>query len=282
MAEGKASDKQTEELTKLFRAMGAENPEIWARSQTERGSPELHRFVFLRIVWKFLLTFPPESREVLTEFARGLCSVLEGPPAWAWVPPELGELNWGPFTCTDDRTRPGSWLGGGLDQTFDDAKPDGHVWGTLTSVVTLRDATDATLPRTLAGLDLLKALWLGESQVTDAGLHCLASFPRLEVLDLSKTLVTDEGMPRLEKLPNLKALYLDNTQVGDAGLRVIGTLRRLDSLTLRNTRVTDSGLGALLNLESLRYVALNGCKISAEGLASLQRRFPDASVRADE
>lgn len=40
-----------ESLTATFRALGARDPESWAKSQIEEGIPQLARFVFLRQAW---------------------------------------------------------------------------------------------------------------------------------------------------------------------------------------------------------------------------------------
>ena len=50
-------DMNLEELTALFRKLGAEDPEGWARSQHNEGIDQLARFVFLREAWKFVV--PP-------------------------------------------------------------------------------------------------------------------------------------------------------------------------------------------------------------------------------
>lgn len=39
------------ELTEVFRALGAREPEQWASSQLQEGIPQLHRFLFLRQAW---------------------------------------------------------------------------------------------------------------------------------------------------------------------------------------------------------------------------------------
>jgi hypothetical protein len=39
-----------DELTALFKKVGARKPEGWARSQIEEGIPQLARFLFLRQV----------------------------------------------------------------------------------------------------------------------------------------------------------------------------------------------------------------------------------------
>jgi hypothetical protein len=40
-----------EALTKVFEALGADNPQKWARSHVENGIDELGRFVLLRALW---------------------------------------------------------------------------------------------------------------------------------------------------------------------------------------------------------------------------------------
>ena len=40
------------ELEDIFRRLGADDPQGWARSQHEEGINQLHRFVFLRQAWK--------------------------------------------------------------------------------------------------------------------------------------------------------------------------------------------------------------------------------------
>ena len=40
------------ELSVLFRKLGASDPEGWARSQFEEGTPQLARFLFLRQAWR--------------------------------------------------------------------------------------------------------------------------------------------------------------------------------------------------------------------------------------
>jgi hypothetical protein len=41
-----------QELTELFRQLGAPNPEGWARSQLKEGIPQLQRYLWLRQAWK--------------------------------------------------------------------------------------------------------------------------------------------------------------------------------------------------------------------------------------
>ncbi len=41
-----------QELTELFRKVGATDPEEWAESQIEEGIPQLARYLFLRQAWR--------------------------------------------------------------------------------------------------------------------------------------------------------------------------------------------------------------------------------------
>jgi len=44
-----------QELTEIFRALGAKEPEDWARSQVNEGIPQLHRFLFLKQAWGYVV-----------------------------------------------------------------------------------------------------------------------------------------------------------------------------------------------------------------------------------
>ena len=46
---------ELDELTRIFRQLGADNPESWARSHVETGSPALHLFLFLRQAWRMVV-----------------------------------------------------------------------------------------------------------------------------------------------------------------------------------------------------------------------------------
>ena len=49
------ADLNQKELTALFSKLGARNPEMWAASQTDEGTPQLARFLFLRQAWRFVI-----------------------------------------------------------------------------------------------------------------------------------------------------------------------------------------------------------------------------------
>lgn len=44
--------RRAEALAEQFRALGAEEPEAWALSETEENIPQLARFIFLRRLWR--------------------------------------------------------------------------------------------------------------------------------------------------------------------------------------------------------------------------------------
>jgi len=56
---------KTQELTELFRKLGAPHPEGWASSQIERGSPQLARYLFLRQAWRQVVS--PDDRDWMRE-----------------------------------------------------------------------------------------------------------------------------------------------------------------------------------------------------------------------
>ncbi|MHC5010500.1 MAG: hypothetical protein ACYTG6_06040 [Planctomycetota bacterium] len=45
-----------DQLTALFRRLGADDPEAWARSQIEEGIPQLARYLFLRQAWRSVVS----------------------------------------------------------------------------------------------------------------------------------------------------------------------------------------------------------------------------------
>jgi len=54
-----------DELTALFKKLGARRPELWARSQLSEGINQLQRFLFLRQAWSLIL------REDDTDWIQG-------------------------------------------------------------------------------------------------------------------------------------------------------------------------------------------------------------------
>ena len=57
-----------QQLTELFRKLGASDPEGWARSQIRQGIPQLPRFLFLRQAWREVVS--PDNRSWIAEWLR--------------------------------------------------------------------------------------------------------------------------------------------------------------------------------------------------------------------
>jgi hypothetical protein len=57
-----------EELTELFRKLGAQNPEGWAHSQIREGIPQLARYLFLRQAWREVIS--PDDRNWISEMRQ--------------------------------------------------------------------------------------------------------------------------------------------------------------------------------------------------------------------
>ena len=50
-----------ERLTRLFRDLGARDPELWAQSQADEGINQLHRYMFLRQAWGLVVPDQDQS-----------------------------------------------------------------------------------------------------------------------------------------------------------------------------------------------------------------------------
>jgi internalin A len=113
------------------------------------------------------------------------------------------------------------------------------------------------------------ALYLGFTQITDAGLKELAGLKNLQSLHIFNTKISGNGLKELSELNNLQDLDLLSTQVTDAGLKVLASLKNLQALNLGNTRVSNVGLKELANLKNLRSLKLNRTLVTDAGLREL-------------
>ena len=104
---------------------------------------------------------------------------------------------------------------------------------------------DASLQNVLVIKDNVVHLDLARTNVTDAGMKTLLSFPKLTRLDLRKTKVTDKGVEVLTGLKHLTYLHLYGTEITDAGLAALGSIKTLRNLYLWETKVTDAGVAKL-------------------------------------
>ena len=90
----------------------------------------------------------------------------------------------------------------------------------------------------LAGLPLIIALDLSDTQITDAGLPAIADLTRLDYLQLGNTAITDRGLECLSRLKNLQALDLAGTRVTQAGAKFLERLPKLRVVYARGTGLT--------------------------------------------
>jgi hypothetical protein len=148
----KAMNEQ--ELAELFRKLGAEDPEGWARSQIREGIPQLARYLFLRQAWRRVIgpddrnwileelqTNPAEpggdivpalkrllaagaSEEDLTTVVRvmqwrllaRLCVLLEDPGD---VEPEVADMAWQLFLIDDENGTPIAPIGALIESVLE-------------------------------------------------------------------------------------------------------------------------------------------------------------------
>jgi len=148
-----------QELTALFRKLGARDPATWARSQINENIPQLARFLFLRQAWKLVVSDNDSSwiaktrqvdsnkpggdagpaitrllaaggqEEDLTKIVRvmqwrllsGLCRLLDDPGI---VESEAGDTAWRLFQV-DERDHPIAMMGG-LAESILETDPTGR------------------------------------------------------------------------------------------------------------------------------------------------------------
>lgn len=71
------------------------------------------------------------------------------------------------------------------------------------------------------GVSYITELDLGDTEITDAELPCLAEFEYLEWLCLEETGISDDGLAHLVELRWLKRLELGNSRVTPIGIATI-------------------------------------------------------------
>lgn len=160
------------------------------------------------------------------------------------------------------------------------------------------DAEDGMSDRLMAGvgsLTGLRQITLTGSDVTDAGLKCLAKLPNLTKLEIASiqtngscfkgmstlrhlndlTISGDsiklENVKFLAMLPELQSLQFDRACVNNAEVAYIGQCKELRSLDISlNPAVTDDSAKSLANLKHLETLNISGTSISLKGLTGLK------------
>jgi internalin A len=142
---------------------------------------------------------------------------------------------------------------------------------TLTNVfVGSTNVTDAGLKH-IATLPRLKSLAIVSADISSESLKCLKDKTMLESLDLRECMrIDDDGLKHLKGLTNLKALKLKCTAPGDKGLMHLSALSDLKVLLYEQTQVTNEGLATLKCFSNLEeFSLLENYTVTDEGLKHL-------------
>jgi Leucine-rich repeat (LRR) protein len=134
----------------------------------------------------------------------------------------------------------------------------------------------------LNSLDELKHLRITSDKITDAGLQHLQGVTNLERidLDLMRTQISDVGLERLRGLTSIRSLSLSKANITDTGLAHLKTLTELERLDLFGTKVSDAGLEHLKGLTNLTSLYLHQTRVTVDGLQKLQQALPLAKIEA--
>jgi Leucine-rich repeat (LRR) protein len=100
----------------------------------------------------------------------------------------------------------------------------------------------------------VEVLWLCDTDIGDEGLRRLARLPKLRALFIDNTRITDAGLAYLETL-SLRRLGLNSTAISDASIPQLAKLRNLERLDVEGAGLTEAGLSRLA-------AALPNCQIS--------------------
>jgi Leucine-rich repeat (LRR) protein len=128
-----------------------------------------------------------------------------------------------------------------------------------------------------ADLPGLKSLYIGRTDVTDAGLKLLQPLKNLEDLNLTETRIDGSGLPSLAPLP-IRTLRLSRTPLDPQSIRSLAEFPRLRALDVSGTRVTDDALPVLDSLRDLSYLNLTWTRVSVEALDRLRRERPGCQI----
>jgi serine/threonine protein kinase len=131
----------------------------------------------------------------------------------------------------------------------------------------------------IKGMQGLRILRVGETQISDAGLVHLTTLPDLDTLEVNGCKLTDAGMEALNQMPRLTWLDVSRTGISDKGLlawKKSANLRLLRAS--HNPKITDAGLVGLSDLSDPQVLEFAGTKVTPAGAEALRQRFPRCSV----
>jgi hypothetical protein len=137
--------------------------------------------------------------------------------------------------------------------------------------------TDDTLMPLLADLSDVHSISLGDTNITNRGLHSLSRLRNLRTLSLRETKLQDESLEALAPL-RLQWLSLKRTWIGDIAIASLKGMTSLEHLSLERTRVSDRGLVHLEGLHNLKSLNLRRCKSTEDGVNELRRKLPKCEI----
>jgi len=120
--------------------------------------------------------------------------------------------------------------------------------------------------------------WLREI-VGESRMKEFKVFDKVDAVFLDNTEVTDAEIAHLSKLKNLKWLGLTGTAVTNAGLAHLSGLTDLDIVDLCETNVTDAGLAHLSGLRNLENLYLYYTAVTDKGVQELSKALPNCKIR---
>lgn len=119
----------------------------------------------------------------------------------------------------------------------------------------------------------------GVSKCDDNSVAALAPIKEnIAHLDLARTNVTNAVLKTVATFPRLTRLDLRKTKISDPGLEALTACKNLDFINLFGTEVTDAGLASLAGIKSLRNVYLFETKVTDAGVAKLKTALPKAEI----
>lgn len=114
-----------------------------------------------------------------------------------------------------------------------------------------------------------EALFLAQSDLTNAGMHWVSKLPGLRSLDIAYTAVSDDGLRDLHQLPKLTYFEGSGTTISDEGAASLAQVKAIEHLSLMDNRVTDKGLAKLAELPHLKYLRLGENRLSERDVAAI-------------
>jgi internalin A len=131
---------------------------------------------------------------------------------------------------------------------------------------------------TLAKVQTLRELLVGETCIDDAAVEALSILPCLESISMYRSNVTDRGAARLSTFPALRRIMLDGTRVTDEGLGYLARLKHLESLTVQNTGITQSAVDIFGQMKQLMFLMVDFHRLGSNGIQRLRQKLSSCMI----